>query len=98
MVFLRFPGCGRRIRSLQKNRHLTGFRPACRGSDLTTFGQASPMPPKPALFDAQEAQGDKLMITLRNAKERGVTKLDWLDSRHTFHSANILIPRRTGSR
>src|SRR5216683_1609051 len=96
MVFLRFPCCGRRIRSLQKNRHLTGFRPACRGSDLTTFGQVSPMTPRPALFDAQEAQGDKLMITLRNAKERGVTKLDWLDSRHTFSFGEYFDPKENG--
>src|SRR6266478_7732179 len=96
MVFLRFPGCGRRIRSLQKNRHLTGSRPACRGYDLTTLGQTSPIPPRPALFAAQEAQGDKLMITLRNAKERGVTKLDWLDSRHTFSFGEYFDPKENG--
>jgi len=38
----------------------------------------------------------KLMITLRNAKERGVTKLDWLDSRHTFSFGEYFDPKENG--
>jgi redox-sensitive bicupin YhaK (pirin superfamily) len=36
------------------------------------------------------------MITLRKAEERGVTKLDWLDSRHTFSFGEYFDPKQSG--
>lgn len=36
------------------------------------------------------------MITLRPAAERGVTKIDWLDSRHSFSFAEYHDPRHMG--
>jgi quercetin 2,3-dioxygenase len=36
------------------------------------------------------------MITLRRAEDRGVTKLHWLDSRHTFSFGNYYDPKQIG--
>ena len=36
------------------------------------------------------------MITLHKAEERGVTKLDWLDSRHTFSFGEYFDPNESG--
>ena len=36
------------------------------------------------------------MITLRKADERGVTKLDWLESRHTFSFGEYFDPKESG--
>jgi quercetin 2,3-dioxygenase len=36
------------------------------------------------------------MITVRKAEERGVTKLDWLDSRHTFSFGEYFDPKENG--
>jgi quercetin 2,3-dioxygenase len=38
------------------------------------------------------------MITVRKAEARGVTKLDWLDSRHTFSFADFYDPAQMGYR
>jgi len=38
------------------------------------------------------------MITARRAAERGVTRFDWLDSRHTFSFGDYHDPRRMGFR
>src|SRR5215510_5589278 len=38
------------------------------------------------------------MITVRPAKERGRTRLDWLDSRHTFSFSDYHDPRHMGFR
>lgn len=38
------------------------------------------------------------MITLRRSTERGATKLDWLDSRHTFSFGDYYDPRQMGFR
>jgi redox-sensitive bicupin YhaK (pirin superfamily) len=39
---------------------------------------------------------DTKMITVRKAEERGVTKLDWLDSRHTFSFGEYFDPKENG--
>ncbi len=36
------------------------------------------------------------MITLRKASERGLTKLDWLNSRHTFSFGEYFDPKENG--
>jgi len=36
------------------------------------------------------------MITVRKAEERGVTKLEWLNSRHTFSFGEYFDPRENG--
>src|SRR5258708_16335601 len=36
------------------------------------------------------------MITLRKASERGLTKIDWLNSRHTFSFGEYLDPNENG--
>jgi len=36
------------------------------------------------------------MLTVRKAEARGITKLDWLDSRHTFSFADYYDPQHTG--
>jgi len=36
------------------------------------------------------------MITLRKASERGLTKLDWLNSRHTFSFGDYFDPKENG--
>lgn len=36
------------------------------------------------------------MITLRKASERGLSKLDWLNSRHTFSFAEYFDPKENG--
>jgi hypothetical protein len=36
------------------------------------------------------------MITLRKASDRGQTKIDWLDSRHTFSFGDYYDPKETG--
>jgi redox-sensitive bicupin YhaK (pirin superfamily) len=36
------------------------------------------------------------MITLRRASERGLTKIDWLNSRHTFSFGDYYDPKETG--
>jgi hypothetical protein len=36
------------------------------------------------------------VITVRKAEERGVTKLDWLDSRHTFSFGEYYDPKENG--
>lgn len=36
------------------------------------------------------------MITIRRADERGRTKLDWLDSKHTFSFGNYYDPQHMG--
>ncbi|HEY8089199.1 MAG TPA: pirin family protein [Polyangiaceae bacterium] len=36
------------------------------------------------------------MITVRKAEERGRSRTDWLDSRHTFSFADFLDPRQMG--
>lgn len=36
------------------------------------------------------------MITIRKAEERGRTKLDWLDSRHSFSFGRYYDPKHTG--
>jgi redox-sensitive bicupin YhaK (pirin superfamily) len=38
------------------------------------------------------------MITVRHAAERGHTRVDWLDSRHTFSFGDYHDPRHTGFR
>src|SRR5262245_31136357 len=38
------------------------------------------------------------MITIRKTGERGRTKLDWLDSRHTFSFGDYFDPRNMGFR
>lgn len=38
------------------------------------------------------------MITVRNAADRGVTRLPWLDSRHTFSFAEYFDPEHVGFR
>ncbi len=38
------------------------------------------------------------MITIRNAAERGRTKIDWLDSRHSFSFGEYYDPRHMGFR
>ena len=38
------------------------------------------------------------MITVRKAEERGSSRTDWLDSRHTFSFADFLDPRQMGFR
>src|SRR5215510_11041445 len=38
------------------------------------------------------------MVTLRSAAERGRTRLDWLDSRHTFSFGDYYDPRHMGFR
>jgi quercetin 2,3-dioxygenase len=39
-----------------------------------------------------------MMIAVRKAEARGVTKLDWLDSRHTFSFADFYDPAQMGFR
>lgn len=36
------------------------------------------------------------MIEMRHAKDRGITKLDWLHSRHTFSFGNYFDPQQVG--
>ena len=36
------------------------------------------------------------MISVRRATERGATRLDWLDSRHTFSFGEYYDPRHMG--
>jgi quercetin 2,3-dioxygenase len=36
------------------------------------------------------------MLTVRKAEARGITKLDWLDSRHTFSFADYYDPKHMG--
>jgi len=36
------------------------------------------------------------MLTIRKSGERGVTRLDWLDSRHTFSFGDYYDPAATG--
>ncbi len=38
------------------------------------------------------------MITIRRAEERGRTRIDWLDSRHTFSFGEYFNPRHVGFR
>jgi len=38
------------------------------------------------------------MLTLRKAEDRGITKLDWLDSHHTFSFAEYYDPEHMGFR
>lgn len=38
------------------------------------------------------------MIAIRKAEERGRTKFDWLDSRHTFSFGEYYDPRHMGFR
>ena len=38
------------------------------------------------------------MITIRKSEERGRTKLDWLDSRHTFSFGDYYDPKNVGFR
>src|SRR5262249_7736875 len=38
------------------------------------------------------------MLTVRKAEARGITKLDWLDSRHTFSFADYYDPAQMGFR
>ena len=39
---------------------------------------------------------DTIMITLRKASERGLTQLDWLNSRHTFSFGEYFDPKENG--
>src|SRR5436190_20579224 len=38
------------------------------------------------------------MISIRNSSERGATRLDWLDSRHTFSFSDYYDPDNMGFR
>jgi hypothetical protein len=44
------------------------------------------------------AKGAETMITVRRASERGRTRLDWLDSRHSFSFGDYYDPRHMGFR
>jgi redox-sensitive bicupin YhaK (pirin superfamily) len=48
--------------------------------------------------DCRIAQGAVTMITLRPAAERGLTRIDWLDSRHSFSFGSYMDPRHMGFR
>ena len=43
------------------------------------------------VWDAIEGKQNG-MITIRKSAERGTTKIDWLDSRHTFSFADYYDP------
>jgi quercetin 2,3-dioxygenase len=50
------------------------------------------------LNDNKERKDDLIMIRIRPANERGQTRLDWLDSKHSFSFADYYDPAHMGFR
>jgi quercetin 2,3-dioxygenase len=54
------------------------------------------VPFSPAFYALEFCDEGEFMISVRNSAQRGTTKIDWLDSRHSFSFGDYYDPRHIG--